>query len=465
MNRFYFKRRKIALFVVVVLIAASFTGCGRKQVDYEQGYEENIHFAEGPMAKMLSIPSSYDQEISIEGGTALTIHLKDADIQVPKTENMYLVSYVRQMHDSDYHEFVVSALFDEEKEVYTEEEGHPFIGKLEAALPFYQRMLNEATKAGDTDWIDYWQFFISLTDDSYQNAVDTRPLITDYEGWDFYGTMGGDEARVFFSEANYNDSGFDVQLYRYETLIDYRPYEENFQVMIYPSDDDNLSNNACKMKADQAVSEGESVFSKLKLDDLVCSGIYNLSWEYSDYAFENKNIEYDGYYIEYQRGIAGEPIYMPSLQSLEETDTINYISDVREYFAISMDDNKILNVNCFCQYKKTAEEEVKDLISFSEATDALKREMQDYFVEHPSSYQEITLDDIRLTYYMVWNEKKQVIQALPVYVFAHLTRDEAGNKLEQFPDQLFVINALDGNVVDVIENGLNLQTSSQQMYE
>lgn len=468
MNIMKLKKKNVALLLVMNLVAVCFTGCGKKQIDYNHGLEENMNLAKGPIAEMLLIPSSYEKEITLEGNAAFKIQLKDNDIQVPQTENMYLVSYIRQEHDSNYHEFVANALFDEGKAVYIEDEEHDYTGKLDENVAFYQKMLDEAVKASDMESIDYWQNMLSYMEEAYSNAIATRPLATDYEGWEFVGTMDEHEAYLFFSGGNSNNSGFDVDSYRYETLIDDRPSEKGSQVMLRETMDDDLNSNVCEMSTDQAVSEGERIFAKLNLGNLVCSGIYNLSWEYSDHAFENLNIEYDGYYIKYQRGIAGEPIYMPSLQTLEEIDDREHASlfiiEVEEDFGICIDDNRILSLSCYSQFEEVGEEEVKNLISFSEAVEALEKGLQDYFTNHPSSYNEIILDNIRLTYYMVWNEEQQQIQAVPAYVFAHLTEDEAGNKLEQYPDRLFVVNAVDGSMVDVVDNGLLLLNSLQQMY-
>lgn len=466
---FYFSGRRSKIWVLAGILALEtlLAGCGKKSVDYEENLKDSYGLANGTIAKRLSIPSGYSHEILLNNGK-LTIKIEDTYIQTPDTDQMYVAEYSKIDYDKSYIEFITKALFEEESPIYIDDPEHPFVGDLNLKRDYWQGILDEAVAAGDTEWIESLQDDIEELERLYWKASDTRELAVDYEGVSYVGTLDGYESFLNFIKEYPNESGFFFDRFFWEGWYGYRPSYKGSRVAPHLiSDNDNMEDNLCKLSMDAAISMGVDMFRRLNISDITCTDFLNVYWSYSDYGGNSSTIEYDGYYIEFQRAVNGIKVYMPypSLFAITGNDG-SYGADYTptiESFNVIVDDSGILDITCLNQYQQISEKKVDDLISFSEAIEALGSGLQDFFTDHTSMLNELLLNDVRFTYYIIWNETEEKIQAVPAYTFAYVIPDENGEVLENninsdYPDYLFVINALDGSFVDVVKNAWALSS-------
>lgn len=465
MFHFDVRRCKIGILILLSVMLVMMSGCGKKQVDIDQELKDSYGLADGPLAERLLIPAGCSYEFQIEDD--FTVKIEDEDIQPPQMDQMYIVNYTKVTHDSDYRMLITNALFDEESEIYINDPNHAYVGDLDIQKNYYQNMLDEATAAGDEEWITEWQQRLSETDWQYYNATETRTPVTDYKGLNYVGTYNGYESYLDFQDDVNYVCGFSYQRFFWEGWITYRPSSKGSQVAHLISDSNDFGNNLCEMSIETAISEGENLFARLNMPDLTCTDYRNLYWSYYDYGGHYPSTEFDGYYIEFQRSVHGVPIYQPDLFLIEgfagQAGGVNAVDGswsvdympLYERIYILIDDSGILNIECDSQFQQEEEQVAAELLSFPDALHALETELQTFLQQNESQYNEIVFNDVRLSYYIIWNETEQVIQAVPVYIFAHVYQYEDKTLTEYMNDveYLFIINALDGSMIDVIENG------------
>ena len=93
------------LLVTMLAATTAFSGCGKKDVDYdmgEGGTEEGGTGDGGELSSRLGVPESYDGEIEVGDSGLDKIKIEDDDIITPASDSMSIVSYKKNTFDNAY---------------------------------------------------------------------------------------------------------------------------------------------------------------------------------------------------------------------------------------------------------------------------------------------------------------------------------------------------------------------------
>lgn len=88
--------------------------------------------------------------------------------------------------------------------------------------------------------------------------------------------------------------------------------------------------------------------------------------------------------------------------------------------------------------------------------DSLNIHLSEYYDKYPTNDKSIVFNDVQLTYYLVIDENEEnSYKFIPVWVFAEYEDD-----LELIEStnirQLLIINAVDGNIIDLVEQAKSM---------
>lgn len=455
---------------VMVTIFISFTlfttGCGNKAVDYGEESVASSGYAKGELAKQLEIPASYIGDLSTEGTDLAALTINDKNIEVPDVDCMYIAYYRRPILDEEYKQKILEGVTDQDKDIYQISDTM-YKEDAQYVLDYEMALFEEAKAAGDTEWIDYYSSSVEAMERMVNNASLQREKITDYKEDSYQAYLNGRLLSMHFLGWTYDGEvccdQFDVTNMDYD-LLKYKQEDLGIQLINTTTDADEYGlENRCEMTLEEAESFAIEYFANLGLTDLVLAESHDLLWQYRDYAFEVLDSECNGYHLIFSVYVDGQPIYFPMTMLLEplKTEQIGYDIPRPEY-TLQLDDKGVVGVD-FENPIEIAEkgQERVDIISFEEALEVLEAATTKYYSEHPSSYNKITFNDVKLTYYMIADpEEKGLLKVVPVYVFAQNNTDPYGEIYENNPEELFVINAVDGSVINVIEELENMNVYS-----
>lgn len=453
------KKITTILLTGTLAITALVSGCGKKNIDYgkEGSPEDSVNADqgsnEGGLAGRLGIPESCEVNIDV-GNTGLeSIKLKDDAIELPDADSMSVVYYEAMNIDEAYKQKLVETFFDQDQGVYAYDPEHPIRSEIEEEIEHLRTEL-ENMDPGDEVYTWYSDRITEL-EIELQDAPEEYPLIEDYSGHIFLGSRNGYKYGLVVNvgeESTVAPVNGGLLLY---DGISYRPYEDAQEVYCEygPSAETYAELNLCHMTQDEAVAVAEDFLAEHGVTDMVLSEINVMEWSYYDSAGEEINTEYDGYVVEFCRGVHKTAAYGCELMNLDSLmQKVMWINISPETYSVFVDDNGVVQAYWTMMFESTGEEDPNaTLLSWDELITAANTNIAKYYEEYPTQYKKIEFNDVRLSYYPVIDEEKEnSYKYIPVWVFSQYEEyiDEDGSKE---PSQLVIINAMDGTVLDLIE--------------
>lgn len=440
---------KLAACIMAVALSMGFAGCGKEQVDYdignaisegeaETGDDENAapdgeaeikdnaldSIGEQDVSGLrrdLAIPESEDCELEIDTSVSnvKSVKISDDDITVPNRDKMYTIVYDKQDMDDDYKKQVIESFFDDDRNVRT----------IDINLSSSEIDENSGELLGG---------------DCESNA---------YTGW------RGD----FFYELIFWEDDLGEKSYQMTCLNIGDIYAEKYEKTVHevytePGDED--MENLCAMTEEEAVATAEefilSTDTSYNFGDLYLINSLPLCW-FADGA----NAGADGYSLVFGIAVDGQEIYTPSLFGLDYMNEGTYAQSVSFEITVELDDDGIIGYSSTYPMVKTGEKEATDLITFDEAVEILADEVPKFYVKNATGYEEITFNDVRLTYYIINDNDENTFEIIPAYTFAQFDLpgsnisdeeyDLEYERLESRPIHLFIVNANDGTVIDPVD--------------
>lgn len=451
----YSLKRVVALVVVSTLVAATvLTGCGKKKVDYIDGDGSGGGNKDGSLASRLGIPESYEGEIAVGKSGLSSIKIDDDDIIVPNADSMSVVYYETTNMDNEYKKRIAETVFDKDAGIYVYDWDKPYKGDIEAEIELYNKLIEEATKEGDNESVEWYNDYITSLNEQLETAAETRDGAGDYSADDYIGYIGNNEFMLsFMNSADGIGSYFDLSLYPSSATINYRPYEGASTAYYYDgeyADEESTeeTGNMCSISSEEAVEMAESFLNSCGIDNVVNTNVSDLIWEYNDSSYNILGMETDGYVITFARAVEGVSPYTGTTYMLDYLwDEDVFYDSVYETYRITIDNNGIFEMSCYDFLKPTGDKDEKvELLSWEKVLESLETATSDFYSENATSYDSVTFNDVRLTYYRVSDGDKY--KYIPVWIFAEC--EETEGKLDtEYPIQLILLDAVTGELINL----------------
>lgn len=468
------RKKLLAIGLISVLAIKTFAGCEKKDVDYNMDHNQGQNssdqgsaLAEGDLAGRLGIPDSCDISIDVGESGLHSITIVDDAIEVPDTDHMSIIHYTELELGNDYKREIAESLFDKEEGIYVYDYARRTKRDVEDDMEYRQIWLQCAQANGDTASAQGFAEELISLEAEYETAEDWYEPAGDFSGDIFIGTRDGREFRMgVYSEGN---SVVNVSFSMNDREdIEYRPYEGEYDGPtrvgvarnIGPSVDELIGTNVAELTTREAVIAAESFLYDLGLPDVTQTDIQTLEWIYYEdgYGSYTQNLEtvYDGYVVNFVRAIDDIPRYDERINSMLVTNIAEqdvYLEIPAERYSVYVDDNGVLGAKWNTIYASGGEtEETVDLLSWDEIIEKANNNMAEYYTQYPDDHSDIIFNDVRLTYFPVADEEKENgYQYIPVWVFVkHWEFDDGLRKLED-PQFLVVMNAMDGSIIDMVE--------------
>ncbi|MGN0394293.1 MAG: DUF6034 family protein [Coprococcus sp.] len=460
------KLRKTAVIALtgIMMAQVAFTGCGKKEVDYsvdgtqaETSGDEKSSSRDG-IAGKLGIPESCNETINAGNSGISSIVINDPDIQVPDTDKMNVEHFTASGVNSTEKQRIAEAIFEKDKGIYEFDQEKMTKGDIETQIGYYKAMIEAGQGDGNDSMVTYLESEIKNLEEEMATAPDSYPEAGDYQGDMFVGTVGDNEFLLGIVDCNDNEDATGLGTYAYfGPKMDYmhlRPYEG--ALMAYCSDYDDMgtgvSANVSKMTKEEAEEIAEKFMADIGIKGMVNEQTTDLIWEYLGSSGMPIASESDGYIVSYSRGISNTPTYTDDLYNVDNLQTNNgYLEAPSESYNIYVYDGQVITAQ-WSQISPEAEsvEENVELLSYDQMLEKANTEISKYYEKYTTRYKNIEFNDLRLTYYVVPDGENKY-KYIPVWVFATYPdlQDSAGANR---PEQLVIMNAMDGSIIDIIED-------------
>jgi hypothetical protein len=453
-------KKKLSAMAVVGALTVStvFTGCGQKTIDYDiDGDSSNSSSTSGDSGSLkdrLGIPDSYEGNIDV-GNTGLSkIEIDDDDIQVPETDKMNVVYATVNTFTNEFKQNLCESLFDKSKGIYAYDYENETKSDIEEEIEQYEEYKKqEQENGGDGSWYDE---YITELKAKLPEAPDEYPDAGDYSGDSFRGTIGDNGFTMYFSSSGDGENYFG--LYMNGSLMDYKPYDGATDVYYsngqYSDDyDEDDSTNECSLSKDDAQQKAEEFLANAGISNFVMTSIDDLVWEYQDSSWSTIATVVDGYIVNFSRAIDGVATYDGNLwnvSNLSQDDA--YVDIPAETYSVYIDDNGILSFNGTDQLTPTDDEETNvDLLTWEEFLEKANENIPAYYEQYSTSYKKIEYNDVRLTYYVTNDpDNEGQFEYIPVWTLSQYD-DYEGSAESAYPEQLVVLDARDGSVLDLLD--------------
>ena len=450
--------KTLALLLVTTLAASTVLGgCGKKKVDYSMGDDGNGSGG-GKLSSRLKVPESYNGKLEgISADTGLTSVTVDAStIEVPDSDKMSVLYYEANKSDNEYKKRICENFFDVSAGVYLYSWDKPYKEDIQREIDSLQKMAEQATSDDDKS---YYDDYMKSLKEQLKTATDEREGAGDYSGDAFIGSVGENMFMIMFNTSDDgSSSGFSIDYYPSDQLINYKPKEGATNVFCYSSEyyDGADSANTASISKEDASQKGLDFLASCGITDIIETDNQDLLWEYSDAQYNTVAAEKSGYMVTYKRSIDGVAPYTPSvynIDSMNSDDTVWY-DTMDETFQLGIDDNGIIQAYCYDMFRATGDKDDNvDLLTWDDALKKLPDAVNKYYTDNKTSYSDITFNDVRLSYYKIKDGDKY--KYIPVWAFAQCDKlDEGGLDVDN-PIQLIMLDATTGDLVnlkDVLES-------------
>lgn len=170
-----------------MMMAAVFTGCGKKDIDYDidgSGGKKDS----GSIQDKYDIPKSYDDSIAVGDSGLSEITLKVDEISVPDTSIMYTEKLTKNDTTGEALKKIAEAIFDKSKGIYAYDEDNQTKADIEAQIASYEQLKKEL--GTDAERIKEINDTLTELQDELEKAPEDYPAAGDYSATKYLGTCG-----------------------------------------------------------------------------------------------------------------------------------------------------------------------------------------------------------------------------------------------------------------------------------
>lgn len=462
------KLRKAAVIALagLMMTQTALTGCGKKEVNYNLDGSGNGDGSGGSKAgssrsgigAALGVPDGCDESIDA-GNTGIgTISFKDDEIQVPDTDKMNVLHFTPSKFGNEEKKAIVEGIFEKDKGIYKYDEDHMTKADYQQIIDNYKEQIESAKGEGDDSWVTYLEEEMKNYEEKLAKAPDEYEDAGDYDSEGFIGTMNGMQysMNIYAPSDEDGDVGLGTSIYLSpkDDMISLRPHDGADQAWVssYKEPGVDLDTNTSKMTKEEAEDIAGKFLSDIGITDVLEKEANDMIWEYAS-GKEGETVarECDGYIIEYSRAIGGSTSYNGYLYSVDNLMTNDgWINMPIESYSVYVYDGKVIEANWNQVFSKAdSVDENVELLTYDQMLEKAKTEIPKYYEKYKTQYKNITFNDVSLTYYIV-SDGEGKCKYTPVWVFSQYQERQDSEGAES-PEQLVIMNAMDGTVVDLLE--------------
>lgn len=472
MRRILCKRTVVTAVVMAFAMSVAFTGCKRKDVDLgsDDISESNVNESDsGKLKDRLKVPDSYSYSFDIGSSGVSSIEIDADEIHVPDTDKMFIAYMERGVYDNEFKKQVCESIFDKSKGIYVYDWEKRIKSDIQAEIDQYKEFIANANASGDTESVEWYQSYIKELEASLQDAPEQYDSAGDYSGDIFVGFIGEIKYRLNFSTQQMDGGGYsNIYLSLYDSGISHRPYEGASDVSYfevydsYMQDEDAEKLNQCAMTQEDAQRMAENMLNSIGIEDFALKDCRDVVWEYYDSSYNVMATVYDGYALTFQRAIDDVTTYVGNVWSVDNLSVDDGWLDLPvETYEVLLDDKGTLSLNVTMMFHSTGEKEKNvTLLTWDEMIAKANEQIGKYYEKYPTRYKKVEFNDVVLTYF-VWSDKEKC-SYIPVWVFSQY-EEYQDTDASVSPQQMVVVNAMDGSIIDLIELAKNL--GCYQTYE
>ena len=464
-NRKLHYKKMAALAVAGVLVAGStLTGCGKKNIDYSvDGGSGNGGSADsGSLQDKYGIPESCDMTLETGDSGLSKLAIEADEVSVPSTMDLPIVYAKKKEISNDAKKQLVESLVEKDKGIYAFDYDNMTKADIQEQIDQYEKEKKNSAANGDTSGSTWYDSMIDGLKDQLQKAPDEYPAADDYSGTEFLGEIGG---RKFLVNVD-DQGGASGSMCLKDQLITYRPKDGASGVYFStPDTGDDLtdvdmsSTNVCTFSKDEAQSIADEFVNKIGMADVTLNKAQDLYWYYYGADGNTDSVEVDGYVFSYTRSINNQPTASAevwNVDNLMQDDAS--VSIPSEKCEVYVDSNGVISANWVNYFEITDKTESKDLLSFDELLKKANTNIAEYYTTYPTRYKKVEFNDMKLAYYLEKTDEDGVFKYVPAWILTQYEdmADESNNA--DYPDQMVVLDATDGSVIDLLELSKSLGT-------
>ncbi len=458
------KKAAVIALAGLMMAQTALTGCGKKEVDYnlegssnQDGGEKTGTSDRAGIGGKLGVPESCNETINVGNSTLGSITINCESIQTPDADKMDIAHFTPYSFSNEDKKKIAEALFDKEKGIYLDDYEHRIKSDIQEQIDWTKKEIENAQENGDSSWAASLEEEIKSLEAELAEAPDTYPDAGDYSGESFLGTK--EDIEYSLSMFNYSEdeegmTGMGAYVYfGVKDDLSLRPYEgaSGGYMTDYAEQGDIAGANKSSITAEEAEELAGNFLADMGVTDIVKTKTSDLYWMYYDENGDTVANEADGYAISYARAVGGSPTYGGRTYNVDNLQQINGWIDIPvETYSISVYDGKVVQASWQQIYSQAdSVEENVDLLSYEQIIEKANTEMAKYYEQYPTRYKNVEFNDMRLTYYLV-SDGEGKCKYLPVWVFSQYEEytDSDGSDT---PTQLLIMNAMDGTIIDIIE--------------
>lgn len=477
-----YRKKMVALFIAGSLAAGTvFTGCG-KQADGQNSGDDSGYQAEngqdakktegdiniaggdsGTLQARYQIPESCKQDIAVGDSGLKQITIDDDAITVPDTGDMYIAHFKKKTIGNAERRQVVEAIFDTNQKIYAVPDGKRSKAEVQADI---DRCKDLQKQTNDID--GYYSAMIADYESELKDALDEYPEAGDYSESTYKGISGENACTLYAADTGKDNLGWS---YLIDDLLAYKPMDgaegvytlglDDYET--YRDEETNITENEvnnCTITQDKAERIANDFMSKVGITDMMLVKTAPLCWVY--YSSESKSgdmaVDIDGYIFTYGRAINSQPVsgvnagladnlsWDPETQ--QQTDLVATIP--AEECVISIDANGVVSANWIDFLEEAGQQEPAELLSFDEVLAKANETVPAYYKKYPTRYNKIKYNDLTLSYYLKQGTDEASFDYVPAWILSQYTQT-TGYTDTVNPEQLVVIDATDGSVIDLLE--------------
>ncbi|MBP3326244.1 MAG: hypothetical protein J6L77_07515 [Coprococcus sp.] len=462
------KKAAVIALAGLMMAQTALTGCGKKEVDYnlegssnQDGEGKTGTSDRAGIGGKLGVPESCNETINVGNSTLGSITINCESIQTPDADKMDIAHFTPYSFSNEDKKKIAEALFDKEKGIYLDDYEHRTKSDIQEQIDWNKKEIENAQENGDSSWAASLEEEIKSLEAELAEAPDTYPDAGDYSGDSFFGTR--EDIEYSLSMFSYGADGEDEEegmigmgAYVYFGVKDdlsLRPYEgaSGGYMTDYAEQGDIAGTNKSSVTAEEAEELAGNFLADMGVTDIVKTKTSDLYWMYYDEDGNTVANEADGYAISYARAVGGSPTYSGRTYNVDNLQQINGWIDIPvETYSVFVYDGKVVQASWQQIYSQAdSVEENVDLLSYEQIIEKANTEMAKYYEQYPTRYKKVEFNDMRLAYYLV-SDGEGKCKYLPVWIFSQYEEytDSDGSDT---PTQLLIMNAMDGTIIDIIE--------------
>lgn len=455
-----------------------FTGCGGKTVDYDVGSEtenaqEERNGGKKGLKQFAGVPA-WKKELTVALGkkeTIVTFQI-NADISVPKAEQMSVLEVKEPEFDAAYKEKIAERIFGSE-EIYYNDIPHLPKAELEERYAYWEE--HPSAFYNTEEWEETLAACEEAMESEGEEGKNAYMPVDGFTGNEYLGMRDGVSYELNFVERTNERDPYQPVRHRTKEISlvpkDIRqicPQELRQEEAVYCKPGAfQISDNQCSLSEEEAKEKAQDFVDTLDLDYPVCVYARPLIWSWGYNLITQRVIDMQNYHDEdvvngyvfyYDLGIedvsfvdfGAEESYLSLYNKKKDTEETRYSMEAR--MEVYVTDDGVIQMKAYNPLEITGMSRDVELLSLNTVLDILEEQLTEragrFRFNISRSGEKVRMNGMDLIYFRVRDEKNPgAYSYVPAWRLASVERDELEHTVECIEPVL--INAIDGSEIDL----------------